>query len=375
MDSPEVKEADLLIFNMRIANIINVGIVKPPLTGHLHRGTGTYFQNLVKYLSQDSRINIKEIENTYISPEFDLIHFPYFDPFFITMPGGGKLGHTPHLVTVHDLIPLKYPDKFPKGILGLLKWNIQKNSLLRANHIITDSQSSKKEIIKILDIRENKVSVIYLGVEPEFKKITNHKLLVETCAKLNLPDKFILHVGDVNYNKNIPGLISAFSKIEAEFPALNLVLVGRGFVDKTAQLAQIQVMIKNLRLDQKIYRLAGVSKEDLINLYNLAQIYIQPSFAEGFGLPVIEAFACGVPVIAAESGSLPEIADGAAYLVDPENTDDIANGIKVFINDANLSRELTGRGFDRVKKFNWSNTATETFRLYQKVLGIKDYQL
>src|SRR3990167_2495256 len=156
---------------MRVLNLIRIALVTPPITGHLHRGTGTYFNSLLKYLSRDPRIKV--IPATLHDPlaGFDLIHFPYFDPFFLTMPLLGVFRKIPQLVTVHDLIPLKYPKDFPSGLLGKLKLNIQKNSLQKADSILTDSQSSKKDIVKIAGINEDKIHIIHLGADPVFKYI------------------------------------------------------------------------------------------------------------------------------------------------------------------------------------------------------------
>ena len=360
---------------MRIVNLLKIALVTPPLSGHLTRGTGTYFYNLYESLKEDKSISVSLINLTDPGTEFDLIHYPYFDPFFITMPLLGNLGKVPSIVTVHDLIPLKYPDKFPIGIRGLFKWQIQRSSLVRSSMIITDSVASKKDIIKIIGVKESKISVIYLGVNPVFKKIENQNILSETSKKFNLPDKFILNVGDVNYNKNVKGIIESFLPLAKESADLHLVLVGRGFTDESAQLEEIKSMINKYELNKNVIRLSGLDIKELISLYSLASVYIHPSFDEGFGLPLLEAFACELPVVSSSSGSLPEVAGKAALLVDPQNTNGITQNVRSLLVDSSLRHKLVAEGSLQAKKFSWTKTRDETIDLYQKVLGINKFQL
>ncbi|OGG00901.1 hypothetical protein A2153_03300 [Candidatus Gottesmanbacteria bacterium RBG_16_38_7b] len=356
-----------------IAGKIKIALVIPPLSGHRYRGTGTYFQNLSRELKKHPRLEVSEIDLSYPVNLFDLVHFPYFDPFFLTLPIAGKQGKKPQVVSVHDLIPLKYPDHFKKGISGLFKWNMQRNALLKMTHIITDSQNSQKDIISFLGVKKEQVSVIYLGVDPDFKKVNDRNLLQATVNKYHLPAKFILNVGDVNYNKNIPGLINAFLLVSGQIPDLHLVLVGRGFTNTSPQLDEIITLINYHRLEEKIIRLSDLNKEELISLYNLAKVYVQPSFDEGFGLPVLEAMACRTPVLSADSGSLPEIVGRAALLVDPNNYQEMAKNIFYLLGNDDLRQKLITSGSLKANEFTWEKTASRTIRLYASLLGIKNY--
>lgn len=358
---------------MKITGRLNIAYVMPSIAGHIFRGSGTYYLNLLKALKKDKRLNVREISLSEPAKEFDLIHYPYFDSFFITMPLLGTLGSTPHVVTVHDLIPHKYPDKFPVGLRGLFKWSLQKSSLQRAKAIITDSLASKKDIVKIAAIKEDKISVIPLAADSDFKKINNQNALVGVSAKFNLPDNFILHVGDLNYNKNIDGLIAAFSQFADVYNDFSLVLVGRGFIDPSPVLTEFSNVLKKYHLDNKIIRLAGLNKNELVSLYNLSRVYVQPSFDEGFGLPVLEAFACQTPVVSSNTGSLPEVAGNAALYINPHQVSEITLALKRILSDYSLRKDLIEKGNERVKKFTWEKTAQETINLYFRALGVKDY--
>lgn len=348
---------------------LNIALIKPPLVGHKHRGTGVYARNLYSALEKSEEVNVSLTDYKDKLESFDIVHYPYFDPFFLTLP---FFRRKPAVVTVHDLIPLKFPQHFPPGARGFIKWQIQRLSLSRSNAVITDSFSSKEDIIKYAGVSEDKINVIYLGTEEEFKIIHTEKRLEEVKNKLKLPDKFILHVGDVNYNKNIKGLVKAFSTVGKFYPLLNLVLVGNGFINPSPQLLKIKKLIESLNIQDKIHFIGHVTIDELVGLYNLAKVYLQPSFAEGFGLPVLEAIACGTPAIVGNLSSLPEIVGKAAILVDPYNVDDIAKEIsKILHFDTATYRSIVEKGLRQAKKFSWNKCAGKTLEVYKKVVSNK----
>ena len=186
-----------------------------------------------------------------------------------------------------------------------------------------------------------------------------------------------MYVGDVNYNKNIIGFIKAFKKLntsDGDRPSLRghdssevrLVLIGKAFTDENLkETKEIIRLINSLKLSKKVIRLGWVPDKDLVALYNLASVYCQPSFYEGFGLSVLEAMACGCPVVAAKTSSLPEICGQAAIMVDPYNLDDMIKGLKKALVK---QKELRDKGFQQVKKFSWGKTAQQTYEIYQKVV-------
>lgn len=338
---------------------MRISLVKPSFHTLLHRvrGTGFYISNL------ESSFKKYDKNNTYIScfadnipDDVDIIHYPYFEPFFITLPFFKK---KKTVVTVHDLTPFVFPKDFPKGVKGKLKWEVQKRLLKNSDAIITDSESSKKDIQKFTGIKSNKISVIYLAASEKFKKIQNPKL------ELNLPEKFVLYVGDVTWNKNLPRLVEAVKSI-----GLPLVMVGKALITENfnkknpwnKDLSKVQDLTRN---DNKIIKLGFVRDEDLIMLYNKATVFAMPSLYEGFGLPVLEAMSCGCPVITSRAGSIPEVGQNAVFYTDPYDTNDIADGIKKVFFDENLRKELSKKGLEQSKKFSWKKTAKQTVKVYE----------
>lgn len=346
---------------------VRVGIVLPPIEGHSHRGTGTYTDNLIESLREVAGLNIRVLRFKQVWNEAMVIHYPYFDPFFLTYPLVKKI---PTTVTIHDLIPLKLPHLFPVGLKGKIKWLLQKTSLTGSAAIVTDSVSSKKDIEQFTGLIEC-VRVIYPGVDKSFKKISSQDELNGIRKKYSLPENFILYVGDVNANKNVIGLIKAFEKIVSRDSTLHLVLAGSGFTRESVEKGKIQNEMKQLHLENAVHILGFLKKEELVCLYNLSRVYVQPSFAEGFGLPVLEAMACGCPVVAANTTSIPEIAAGAALLVNPYKSEEIADAIFEIHNKKSFRDSLIQHGYERVEKFQWKKTAIEFYKLWKEILEKK----
>ena len=357
-------------------NKIRVYINEGPLkNGNAFRGVGEYTRNLIEALGKKKNLRLVKANE---DPE--IVHYPYFDPFFLTLP---LIKRRPTVVTIHDVISLIYPEYYPKGIRGWLKFQIQKFSLKSVAAVITDSKSSKKDIINYLEFPEERTFVIPLASGEEFKKIEAEDLKLKVKKKYNLPERFILYVGDVNWNKNVEGLIRAFKhlistsevspRVKLGGPStseVKLFLVGKAFEDKNLpEMRLILQLIKELNLIDKIKILGYVSTKDLVGIYNLATVYCQPSFYEGFGLPVLEAMACGCPVVAANASSLPEICGKAALMVDPYDINDIAEKIWEVISDKEIKDKLVRRGPAQAKQFSWEKTAYETYKVYQKVVG------
>lgn len=338
--------------------------VSPLKTGHKFRGIGIYTENLIEGLKEikNQDFDFTLIENSQIPFDCDLIHYPYFDFFFLTLP---LKKEKPTVVTIHDTIPLVFPEHYPAGLKGKLKLQIQKFSLKNVRGVITDSENSKNDILKYLNYPKEKIYVIPLAPGKEFKKINDKNLLVKTKKKYELPDDFVLYVGDVNYNKNIFGLIKAFKQIEHK---TKLVLVGKAFQNEDLKETQrIVQLVKSLKLENDIIRLGWIPQEDLVGIYNLATVYCQPSFYEGFGLPVLEAMACGCPVVAADNSSLKEVCGQAAIMVQADNINSIAEGIKKVIGDKAIRDTLRKNGLEWVKNFSWKKTAQKTYEVYKKV--------
>lgn len=347
--------------------------VSPLQTDHKVRGVGFYLENLknalVKYFPENNYIFFQRGEK--LADNIDLVHFPYFEPFFLALPIYRRYKT---VVTVHDLTPIVFPGAFPRGIKGEVKWQMQKFSLKKANAVITDSNSSKKDILKYIGVRQDKVRVVYLAAGEHFKVLDHRSSILDLRAKYKLPEKFVLYVGDVTPNKNLPRLLAAV--VEADVP---LVMVGKSLVSENYDsnnpwnhdLNRVQDIIKEQRTKNKdqIIRLGFVSNEDLVGIYNLATVFVMPSLYEGFGLPVLEAMACGCPVITSKEGSLNEVAGDGAFYVDAYDVKSIKIGIEKVFNDENLRKELSEKGLKNAKRFSWKKTASDTLEVYKKVIS------
>ena len=351
---------------------MRIAIDISPLTSgnflqHRVRGTGFYLKNLKESLLKYHPDNEYEFFNKQekIKIEPDIIHYPYFEPYFLTLPS--KVSGN-NVVTVHDLTPLVFKNEFPAGVRGEVKWIIQKKRLKRAGAIITDSNSSKKDINKFSGIDNSKIHVVYLAAASYFTQIPEEKKR-GIIKKFNLPEDFVLYVGDVTWNKNLPGLIEAISKTGS-----NLVIAGAAFANEAfdrsnpwnKDLAKSQELAKQ---NKRIISTGFVDNDDLVALYNAAKLLVMPSFYEGFGLPVLEAMSCGCPVVTTNMGSLPEIAGQAAYFVDPYSIDSIRKGIEKIAEDKNLREKLSMKGLEQALKFSWKKTAIGTVNVYEKTAG------
>jgi len=328
-------------------------------SAHKTRGIGFYTKRLIQALRliKGPDFSVRLIKQGKIPQDVDLVHYPYFDLFLLTLPIK-KI--KPTVVTVHDLIPLVFPDKFPKGIRGWIKYQIQRQALRRVDAVITDSECSKKDIIKFIGFPKEKIYVVPLAPGKEFKKL-------EIKKKYSLPKIFALYVGDVNWNKNVEGLIKACAKIK-----IDLVLVGKAFRDKSLPETQaILRLIEELSLNNQTRILGFTPTEDLVAIYNLATVYCQPSFYEGFGLPVLEAMACGTPVVCSKTSSLPKVVGDAAVFVDPNDYKSIAEGIMKLMENKKLYEGLREQGRRRARKFSWEKTAKETVKVYHEVVKRK----
>lgn len=361
---------------------------RPLISGHAVRGIGVHTRELLeefkKIKTKDLQIDAVDFSTADLS-KYDLIHYSYFHPFFLSLPLQKPAGKV--VVTIHDLIPLIYPKHYPGGLKGTLKFWLQKFLIKNVDAIITISQTSKKDICRFLEVQPDKVHVVYLAQKDIFKKISASQLLNSVKKNYGLPDKFVLYVGDINYNKNIPGLIRA-----CKIAKVTLVICGKDALDieegmddlrnltgpmdwlrfllgaPHPELAHYEKLLGEFKNNKKVIRLGFVPDDDLVAIYNLASLYCQPSFYEGFGLSILEAMATGTPVIAAETPALFEVAKDAAIFVDPRNPKSMAKGIKNLMNDTSLQQRFISNGLRRIRSFSWEKTAKETVEVYKKVL-------
>lgn len=328
------------------------------------RGIGFYTENLIKGLKEYSNLKIIVIDNRNNFPRVDLIHYPFFDFFENTLPIRKKF---PTIVTIHDCIPLKFPKYYPPGIKGKLNYFIQRISLKGVKAVITDSLTSKKDINQMLSIPNEKIFPIYLAQGANFRKISDKKKLNHIKSKLKLPNSFALFVGSVNWNKNILNMAKAC--IEA---GVNLVLIGMDFKNREnlnhTELRDFNIFIERYKNHPKIHIVGFLEPEDLVLVYNLANVTLLVSRYEGFGLTILESQACGTPVITSNTSSMPEIAGSGAILVDPNNIDSINHTLTRIIGNKDLRNDLIDKGYKNKARFSWEKTAEETIKVYESVL-------
>jgi len=285
----------------------------------------------------------------------DLVHFPHFNvPVFYR-----KL----FIVTLHDLIITRFPESrrkstrlpLPIYYLKLFFYNlVLKNALSKSKKIIAVSEATKKDILEILKVKSEKISVIYEGVD--LLKISNSQCLIS--KKIENP--YILYVGAAYPHKNLERLLNAFKKLN--HPFLKLVLIGK----KDFFYQRLEKYNQKLGLNGKVIFTGEVSDKELVGFYKNALFFIFPSLFEGFGLPGLEAMAYGLPVAASSISSLKEILGEAAYYFNPYNNEEIVEAIEKLTIDESLREKLKKLGLERVKQFSWQKMAEKTLEVYEK---------
>jgi glycosyltransferase involved in cell wall biosynthesis len=338
--------------------------VSPLSDNNKIRGIGYYTKNLVEALQLEIKENpdyhevqLKLISNSYqLKSNFDLIHYPYFDPFKLTLPNT----KIPYIVTVHDLIPRLFKSHFPVGLRGEIKWFIQKYRLKQAKCIIAPSHSAKYSIAEILKYPTNLIFTTPEAADPTFRSISDNQQLTLIKKKYRLPDKFILYVGDLNWNKNIPTLVNACRKLE--YP---LVIVGSAAVKKVTKHPWNRDILWLQKQSSPFLHLTGfVPDSDLPSIFNLATLYCQPSFAEGFGLPLLQAMQSGTPTLFANTSSLPEISSFSGLAFDPFSLSDLQTKLSLLWKDPKQRQLYSRLGKERSSQFSWKYTALQTLAVY-----------
>jgi len=269
-----------------------------------------------------------------------------------------------YVVTIHDLITRIYPRTFT------VKQRLIQNTLLphilrKADRIIADSHSTKNDIIEFYPRHADKIRVVYEGVETQFFPRSSQEI-ERVLNKYNIDFKYFFFLGTIEPRKNIARLVEAFIQLKQEGDVeQRLVITGRkGWLYK-----EILEKINKSHFSQDIIFTDFVDDEDLPFLYSGAEIFLYPSLYEGFGLPVLEAMACGTPVITSNLSSLPEVAGDAGILIDPMNAEEIVQAMDKLSRDRKLGEELQKKGLERAKLFSWERVAKETLKLYQEIIA------
>jgi glycosyltransferase involved in cell wall biosynthesis len=297
-----------------------------------------------------------KLERTALSIEMlprrlDLFHSPDFI--------APRYAARKHIITIPDLHFLYHPEFLPPDGLAYYQDNIHA-SIARADHILVQTQGTKQDVMERLGVPEEKITVHLLGINPEFKPLPSDDIKA-ALAKYDLPDEYILFIGTVEPRKNLPNLFRAYDILREKYPDIpRLVLGGQpGW--------RVERATENL--DESVVTwIKGVPAEHLPALYAGAMMLVLPSFHEGFGMPAVEAMACGTPVVVTNRGSVPEVVGNAGIFIEPDSVESIVSGIEKLLNDSTLRDELRQKGLERANEFTWQRTAEIALQTYQKLL-------
>lgn len=272
---------------------------------------------------------------------------------------------TRSLLTVHDLSFIRVPDAASPSLRRYLEAVVPR-SVKRADHVLADSQATKDDLMEFYRTPADKISVLYSAVDSRFGPVTDESALQEVLDRHGLKDlAYVLSVGTVQPRKNYSGAIRALSRLRDEGIDLHYAVAGgSGWLED-----EMYRSIRDTAMDDRVHILGFVPDEDLPALYSGARALLAVSLYEGFGLPVLEAMACGTPVITSNLSSLPEVAGDAGVLVDPLDTEAISDAIRRLLTDGALRKQLVAAGFEHVKRFSWARAASQLKSIYDELLG------
>jgi glycosyltransferase involved in cell wall biosynthesis len=277
------------------------------------------------------------------------------------------LASTRSLLTVHDLSFVRVPEAASPRLKAYLD-RVVPRSVHRADHVLADSQATKDDLVALYGVPPHKITVLLSGVDSRFKPIDDPKALANVRQKYALPERpYILSVGTVQPRKNYGRLIEALARLRAAGRSIDLVIVGgRGWLEDP-----IYATIQQAGVNDYVHFTGFADDEDLPALYSAAACVAIPSLYEGFGLPVLEAMACGTPVVTSNLSSLPEVAGDAALTIAPTDLDALTSALERLLDDESLRTTLSARGLERVKSFTWERAARQLLEIYTTLIYAK----
>ena len=368
----------------------NIGIDARKLTDF---GIGTYIQNLVRALAEADRENQYVL---FVGASHDGLLDGLPDNFRLVVERSPvysvrelfalswrlfrrrlDLYHATHyvlpayvpckaVVTIHDIIHLLYPQFLPGPLAFLYAQRMIRRSLVRGDQIIAGSQNTKADLMEYFEVTGSKIQVVYYGVSRRFSERMPEDELRERLSKYGVEPGYALFVGNPKPHKNLDNVVKAFARAH-EVGSIDgrLVCVG----NRESRDFKIRVRAEQLGIGDRVSLLGHVPEDDLRALYQGAVLFLYPTLYEGFGLPVIEAMASGVPVITSNSSALKEVAEGYAMLVDPHDVEQMAREIARCLEDPEHRAALAKLGPPQAEDFRWSRTAQRTLEIYDKVLA------
>jgi len=353
-------------------------------------GIGTYIRNLLRHLARLDRdteyvlLGLPEdcASLRALGPNFRPV--PYCSPPYslreqLSLPVAVArekvdVFHAPHyvlptltpgrrVVTIHDCIHLMFPEYLPYRLAKVYAHAMMYSATRRADRILTVSESSKRDILRFFSVKPEKITVIYNAIDERFRTLPTDETVGRVRERYQLEDPFVLYVGNVKPHKNVERLIDAFALVRRRSDGLKLMIIG----DEISKFQTLRRAVHRHNLHKHVRFLGFVPEDTLSVLYRLASVFVFPSLYEGFGLPPLEAMACGTPVITSNVSSLPEVVADAAVLVDPHNSEEIAGAIRRVLSDPALSAELRAKGLARAQAFSWHRSVAQTLEIYKEV--------
>lgn len=284
------------------------------------------------------------------------------DILHLTGFGAPRWRPCPTVLTVHDLIGLLFPANLPPISRFYWAWWLPR-TIRWADQVIADSEHTKHDLIRLLGIPAERIEVVHLGVGEAFQPLKDQAVLEVVRQEYGLPPAIILYVGTIEPRKGLDILIPAYAALAAEIPH-DLVIAGK----KGWYTEPLFRQVETLGLGQRVHFTDYVADEDLPGLYNLADLFVYPSRYEGFGLPPLEAMACGVPVVCSNAASLPEVVGDAALLVPPDDIEALTRALYRVLDDEALRAEMRARELARARRFTWEETARRTAEIYEQMI-------
>lgn len=289
----------------------------------------------------------------------ELLHSPYFASPLACDP--------PAIVTIHDVIPMVLPS-YGRALHTRLYMALVSAAARRARAIITVSEASRADVVRVLGIPPDRIHVVYNAADPGFHPVDDQQALEWVREAHGIAGDFILYFGGFDQRKNVERVVRAYHAARAGFPRpCRLVLAGAMEMVGHPLYPDPRPLIRRLGLEGEVTVAGRISQEDKAPLYSAATAFVFPSLYEGFGIPVLEAMACGTPVITSKTSSLPEVAGDAALLVDPTSVESIAGAMVRLVEDPQLRSVLRAKGIERARQFNWEDSAARTLEIYRQV--------
>ncbi len=347
---------------------------------HNQRGLGRYLRSIAKHLAEQPEVDLTlfapmelgEAKPTYCSAVEDsglgpwlswrlprLVRQNPVDVMFFPTNDAWWHGPAPMVVTVHDLAAVHFADRiFRSRWEAWLEIARLRHTVRQASMIVTDSAATKDDLVQTLGCPADKVTPVPLAVSPPFL-CPSSVSIEEMQATIGLPSRpYILYAGGLDFRKNVSALIEAFRSLVPEHPEHMLILVGEYGANRRYY-PDLDPLLHSPELAGRALRLSNVNDERLHALYTHADLFVFPSLFEGFGLPPLEAMACGTPVVCSNAASLPEVVGDAAELVDARRAENLADGMRRVLGNPAWATELRQRGLARAKQFSWEKAAEQ----------------